>query len=82
MTIAYRRTVFPANHVVHMSLDHHDPKQSVSVAECDCGWLHRVPWPGEARQTEQDGAIENHWQEVERRTSDVSDGDLFSFVPK
>jgi hypothetical protein len=68
MSEAAARSSWPAGHVVHMSLDHRDPAQSISVAECDCGWIHRSPWPG-PREAE-DAAIENHWREVESRTSD------------
>lgn len=62
------RTKFPSNHVIHMSLDHADPKQSISVAACDCGWVSRVPWPH--HDAEQDAAVEDHWRDVESRTSD------------
>jgi hypothetical protein len=57
------RTRYPAGHVIHMSLDHDDPAQSISVAHCDCGWESRYPWPG--NHTVQDTAIESHWQAVE-----------------
>lgn len=57
------RTSWPAGHVVHMSLDHHDRAQSVSVAACDCGWEFRIAWPGNYQL--QDQAIEQHWQRVE-----------------
>lgn len=56
------RTSWPKGHVVHMSLDHKE-EQSVSVAQCDCGWVKRVPWPGHHAQ--QDKAIERHWRKVE-----------------
>jgi hypothetical protein len=57
------RTSWPAGHVVHMSLDHRDHAQSVSVAECDCGWEFRIAWPGNYQL--QDQAIEQHWQRAE-----------------
>jgi len=68
-----RRCSWPDGHVIHMSLDHSDPAQSISVAACDCGWDHRIPW-SRGTYDIQDQACENHWLEIERRTSDVSDG--------
>lgn len=65
--IAAERTIFPAGHVIHMSLDHTDRRQSYSVAQCDCGWLHRAPWPG--HHVEVDAACEAHWQDVEKEKS-------------
>lgn len=58
------RTVYPKHHVVHMSLDHGDPRQSFSVARCDCGWRNTVAWPG--HHDEQDAAVEAHWVDVEQ----------------
>lgn len=59
-----RRDHYPAGHVVHMSLDH-SATPSVSVAECDCGWISRVDWlPGLWRF--QDEAVHHHWDEVEK----------------
>ncbi len=60
------RTTWPAGHVIHMSLDHSDPAQSISVAACDCGWEHRLPWPG--NDLPQDAAIEGHWREIEAQS--------------
>lgn len=57
------RTKWPDGHVVHMSLDH-TKTPSDSLAECDCGWVNRVPWL-KGRYKEQDAAIEAHWREVE-----------------
>lgn len=67
------RTTWPAGHVVHMSLDHSDRRQSISVAECDCGWCDRRPWPMRYPEgyREQDAVIEAHWKSVESRTSDL-----------
>jgi predicted transposase YbfD/YdcC len=61
------RTSWPADHVVHMSLDHSDRAQSISVARCDCGFEFRVKWPYRDGAGEvQDQAIELHWQRVEK----------------
>lgn len=50
-------------HVIHMSLDH-TIAPSESVAQCDCGWEHRVVW---SRHTyvEQDAACAAHWAETD-----------------
>ena len=58
------RDEWPGGHVVHMSLDHSDRKQSYSVARCDCGWESRVPWPG--HYAKQDATVKAHWCAVEQ----------------
>ena len=59
------RKHYPPGHVVHMTLDHAG-QTSASVARCDCGWEHRVPWhPG--TYDDQDQAVEAHWAEVEKK---------------
>lgn len=57
------RKSWPDGHVIHMSLDH-TKTPSDSVAECDCGWVSRVPWT-KGRYVEQDAACEGHWAAVE-----------------
>lgn len=54
-----------AGHVVHMSLGADAENKIVSVALCDCGWEHRVPWLHGAYR-EQDAAVEAHWQSAEQ----------------
>lgn len=58
------RDRWPPGHVIHMSLRHHDERHTDSVAECDCGWVNLVEWPG--HDPEQDEACEAHWQSVEK----------------
>lgn len=58
------RNCWPAGHTIHMSLDHSDRAQSISVVQCDCGWEFRIVWPGNYQL--QDQVIERHWQSVEK----------------
>lgn len=53
----------PSGHIIHNSLDH-EKMPSDSLAECDCGWVNRVPW-ARGGHADQDAAIEQHWQDIE-----------------
>lgn len=64
-----KRSSWPAGHVVHMSLDHSDRAQSISVARCDCGWVSLMPWPGIEHVRAQDVLVETHWQSVDENAA-------------